>query len=779
MVYEILDDSDMCAYYDIENMPGNSPKEAGLTTRFQYLDDESIRQKLITFSDGTSSKVILKVPDMHCSSCIWLLENLYKLNPGILASTVNFLKKEIAITFDNENLTLRGVVELLASIGYEPQINMDSLEQKISKDSDKDLYLKIGVAGFCFANIMLLSFPEYLSGGEEIEPQFRQFFGYLSIVLALPVFFYSSLNYFKSALNGWKQKMVNMDVPISLGIITLFIRSIYDIVSASGAGFMDSFTGLVFLLLIGKLFEKKTYDTLSFDRDYKSYFPVSVSRKTPEGDEIIPLEKLQLGDRIIIRNGELIPADSVMINGEAYIDYSFVTGEAVPVKKVSGEIIYAGGKQVGASIEIDVIKEVSQSYLTQLWNDQVFAKKQESKITTLANSISRYFTIAVVSIATIAAIYWLPTSVSQALNALTAVLIIACPCALALSTPFTLGNTLRIFGKNQFYLKRISVIEALAKATVIVFDKTGTLTRSTRSNVEFFPVENKYQLTEEDRSAIVSLARQSSHPLSQQIFASLRETPYQPVQDYQEFPGEGISANVNNRKIRMGSSAFIYHTNTEITEEHASVVHAELDGKIIGYFKIENLYRNNLPGILKHLASRFKLFLLTGDNDREKPVLQQLFDNKAILKFSQSPFDKLKFIRQLNEDNEKVLMIGDGLNDAGALKQSNVGISVSDDINTFSPASDAILDGEQFHRLPDFLEFSRLSLKIILVSFGISFLYNFIGLAYAVQGMLSPLIAAILMPVSSISVILFTTGATTFFAKKKGLWGTQPKKEDV
>ncbi|MCK5075730.1 MAG: HAD-IC family P-type ATPase, partial [Calditrichia bacterium] len=536
---------------------------------------------------------------------------------------------------------------------------------------------------------------------------------------------------------------------------------------------MDSFTGLVFLLLIGKLFEKKTYDTLSFDRDYKSYFPVSVTRKTSEGDKVIPLEKLQLKDRIVIRNGELIPADSVMINGEAFIDYSFVTGESSPVKKVSGEIIYAGGKQVGATIEIDVIKEVSQSYLTQLWNDQVFSKKQETRITTLANSISRYFTIAVITIASLSALYWLPTSAALALNALTSVLIVACPCALALSTPFTLGNTLRIFGKNKFYLKRVSVIEALAKVNVIVFDKTGTLTKSSVSKVEFIPLKKNYLLSEQERKLIASLSRQSFHPLSQQIFASLKEEHYQLVKEFEEFPGEGISCIINSKEIKMGSSSFIYNMQNDIDEKFASIVHVEIDKKIIGYFKIQNQYRQGLKENITKLLERFKLVLLTGDNNNEQEVLQTIFNERSILKFNQSPFDKLNFIKQLNRENDKVLMIGDGLNDAGALKQSDVGISVSDDINTFSPASDAILDGQQFHRLNDFLSFSRLSLKIIMVSFGISFLYNFIGLAFAVQGVLSPLIAAILMPISSISVILFTTGTTTYFAKKRGLWAKQ------
>ncbi|MEJ2545590.1 MAG: hypothetical protein P8Y99_16120, partial [Calditrichaceae bacterium] len=216
---------------------------------------------------------------------------MYRLNKGVIESRVDFLKKELSLKFDETNTSLRTLVELLTSIGYEPQINMQSMDARERKQSNKDLYLKIGVAGFCFANIMLFSFPEYLSLGKGIGEEFEKFFGYLNIIVALPVLLYSSADYFRSALHVWKQKMVNMDVPISIGIITLFLRSLYDIISGTGPGFMDSFTGLVFLLLVGKIFEKKTYDSLSFERDYKSYFPISVTRKSKNSEQVISIEK--------------------------------------------------------------------------------------------------------------------------------------------------------------------------------------------------------------------------------------------------------------------------------------------------------------------------------------------------------------------------------------------------------------------------------------------------------------------------------------------------------
>ena len=706
---------------------------------------------------------------MHCASCVWLLESLYRLDKGVTSSSVNYIKKELTVTFKNSDTSLRKLVELLSSIGYEPQINLDSVQEKFNKDSSKELYIKIGVAGFCFSNIMLLSFPEYLTGNGTVDPGLQKFFSYLNIALALPVFFYSAFGYFQSALKGWKQKHINMDVPISLGILALFLRSLYEIISTTGAGYMDSFAGLVFFLLIGKMFEKKTFDNLSFERDYKSYFPVSVTKKSKGSESTIPLEKLAIKDRIVIRNHELVPADAVLITGNAYIDYSFVTGESTPVGKKSGEIIFAGGKQVGGSIELDVVKEVNQSYLTQLWNEDTFSKEHQSSLTSLANSISKYFTIIVLSLAVFSTFYWFDSNIGKALNAFTSVLIVACPCALALSTPFTLGNTLRIFSKNKFYLKNISVIEGLAKINSIVFDKTGTITRSNQSDIQFYsPGNKKTKLSKLQAQQVATTAKQSSHPLSQMIVACFTNVKPLLVEDFVEYAGKGIKAWINGQEIKIGSYEFLVGEKNE-DKKLSSRVYVSIDKKLIGHFQFANLYRPGLSTVLNNLKERFAIKLLTGDGESEKANLLKFFGPRDNLFFKQMPIDKLNFIKSLQSNNNKVLMIGDGLNDAGALRQSDVGISISEDINTFSPASDAILDAKKFDRLADFISFSTLSMRIIVASFVISFLYNIVGLGFAMTGQLSPLIAAILMPLSSITVIVFTTSMTALFARKKEL----------
>ncbi len=766
VVYELLSENGLCQYYSLNDTPGITPTESGYDVKYAYLDDESILRELLNFTDGKTARATFYVPQMHCSSCIWLLENLHKINSDIISSRVDFLRKEISINFKIEHLTLKKLVELLASLGYEPDFQTDIKSNQSASKQMRSLYLKLGVAGFAFGNIMLLSFPEYLSGGN-LDPVFKQFFGFINILLALPVFLYSSSDYFTSAWKALRHKNINIDLPISLGIITLFTRSLWEIFSGNGAGYMDSFVALVFLLLIGRLFQQKTYETLSFDRDYKSFFPISVVKRIGREETSIPLNKLQVGDRIVVRNQELIPADSILISGPAEIDYSFVTGEAYPVHKKTGDLIYAGGRQAGPTIELDVIKPVSQSYLTQLWNNEAFNRRNESRIDTMINRISKYFTLAVISIASLSALYWLPTDVGLALNAFTAVLIIACPCALALASPFTLGNTLRILGRNRLFLKSVRVIEDLAKISTIVFDKTGTLTQRQSTRISFIPDTPDQALSELELKWIASLVRHSSHPLSQQIRQLLAVQDFQTLEYFTEFPGKGIEGKIEGRQIKVGSPEFIGLSRLK-NKDTSSKVYVSIDDQARGYFQIENQYRPAFSRLITYLKSHYELAVLSGDNDAERTRLASYFPDTN-LKFNQSPQDKLEYIKTRQDRGEHVLMVGDGLNDAGALRQSDVGVTMSEDLNTFSPACDAILDATNFEKLDVYLKYTRKSMKIVIICFGISFLYNLVGLTFAVQGVLSPLVSAILMPLSSISVIVFSTGATHIIAKKLGL----------
>ncbi|WP_342157062.1 heavy metal translocating P-type ATPase [Joostella sp. CR20] len=756
-VYQIFSENNLTSYYDIENNPGITPKE--VQGKYDFLSNPDILESLLEFNDGAIQMVNLYIPSIHCSSCIWVLENLHKINQNVKDSQVNFPKKTIRVTYNSNDFDLKKLALLLASIGYEPKINLENKNTE-ENTSNRTILYKLGVAGFAFGNIMFLSFPEYFEVNEYWLDHYKPLFRWIMFTFSLPVVFYASSDYFISAYKGIKSKILNIDIPIALGIAVLFIRSCHEIITGTGQGFFDSLAGLVFFLLIGKFFQQKTYNFLSFERSYKSYFPIGVTLiKNNNEEENIQVQDVRKGDRILIRSEEIIPVDSILMKGEAYIDYSFVTGESEIVRKTSGDKIFAGGKQTKNAIEIEALKSVSQSYLTQLWSNDAFKKESNANFQSLTDQISKHFTIVILSIAFLSLFYWLWKDTSQATYVFTAILIIACPCALALSAPFTLGNLLRIFGKKGFYLKDGHVIEKLAKIDTIIFDKTGTITASDKKDISY----EGEALNEEEATLLKSTLRGSNHPLSRQLYLLLKENNIVPLDDFKETTGKGLEARVKNHKIKIGSESFVAETTTKNALKTS--VHISTNNQYKGKYVFYNQYRKGISKLFYKLEKKYHLAILSGDNASEKENLRKLLPVKTKLLFNQQPQDKLVYIQHHQEEGAQILMIGDGLNDAGALKQSNVGIAVSENVNIFSPACDAILDAKNITDLSKYLKICNKGIRIIKASFILSFIYNIIGLSFAVTGHLSPVVAAILMPLSSISVVIFTTICTNFICR--------------
>lgn len=756
-VYEIFISNGLSKFYDLEARAGMAPNT--VSKKYDFLDNQEIVDQLVKFNEEGVQVVNLSIPTIHCSSCIWVLENLNRLHASITNSQVDFPKKTIRVTYKIEDFSLKALVLLLSTIGYEPYISLEEYTKK-DKKVDRSLIYKLGVAGFAFGNVMLLSFPEYFEVEEYWLEQYKLVFRWLMFAFSLPVVFYAGQDYFLSAIKGLRSKLLNIDVPIALGIMTLFVRSTVDIIFDLGSGFFDSLTGLVFFLLLGKYFQQMTYAFLSFERDYKSYFPIAVTRLNEDGtEESIQIYKIKKGDHLLIRSQEIIPVDCVLSKGSAEIDYSFVTGESQAVFRQTGEKLFAGGKQLSGVLEVEVLKSVSQSYLTQLWGNAIFSKDKASTFQTLTDSIGKRFTIAVLTIAISATVFWLFYNPSMALNVFTAVLIIACPCAIALAAPFTLGNMLRIFGRHKFYLKNTNTIERLAKVDAVIFDKTGTITTTKEDTILYEGIE----LTEVETALLKNTLRASNHPLSRSLYDILKSNDIMTLDEFQEHTGRGIEGRVNQHTIKVGSASYV---GKEPTGSMANTsVYISTDENVKGRFVFKNKYRDGVETLFRSLGKSMHLGILSGDNDGEKAQLQKILPAKTNLLFNQKPEHKLEHIKRLQKEHD-VLMVGDGLNDAGALAQSDVGIAVSENINVFSPACDAILDASNLTSLPMFISLSKKSIQVIKMSFVLSLCYNIIGLYFAVTGQLQPVIAAILMPLSSISIVVFTTVMTNLLSKK-------------
>jgi Cu+-exporting ATPase len=757
MVFEIIHTHDLCNYYELQDHPGLNNLKTIRREKYAFLDNEDIAQKLYRFSDGDLTIVTFYIPGVHCSSCMWLLEHLRRINDGITESRLNFSTKEVTIHFSKKNISLRQIADLLTTIGYEPYISLeDTTKTKVPKTDRSRLY-RMGIAGFCFANIMMMSFPEYL-GGSGFEHKYASFLRWLNLLLGLPVFFYSAGEFFGTAWKGLKVKTLNIDAPIALAILITFSRSLYEIISGTGAGYLDSMSGIVFFMLVGRVVQERTYRSLSFHRDYKSYFPIAVTVFHNGQTSTKSLHELKEGDTIKLYHDEIIPADGTLLSDNAHIDYSFVTGESEAVHVHKHAPVYAGGRQTGESVMVRIEKPVAGSYLTSLWNHQAFAQHKSAGTEPAGiQALSRYFTIILFTLAAITGIYWAVQDPSKILNSVTAMLIVACPCALLLSATFTHGNLLRLFSRSGLYLRDASVIESLGKTDHIVFDKTGTLTQGTEVSLLGDVI-----LSADELGLLHSVTRSSKHPYSKALAAYSSGAASVAISQWKETAGQGIEAIAAGTAIKIGSAAF---TGQHVPDAN---VYACIGDQCYA-FSIKPQFRNNLQTVIQKLQQKFGLSMLSGDHAGQQAILRTVFGTESQLSFNQQPLDKLLYIERLQQEGHRVLMVGDGLNDAGALQQSNVGITLADDINNFTPSCDAILDARQFEKIPAFLGLARAGSRIIRLSFIISVLYNLCGLFFAVQGKLNPMIAAILMPASTLSIVLISTITSALSARSLGL----------
>lgn len=747
-VYDLLNESGLCDYYSIADRPGVKERTAIDEPRTELFDLEEVRARLVEFDEGGITRVRFHVPQMHCSSCVWLLENLPRLDRSIIRSRVAFADKELTVTFREEQLGLSALVKLLRRIGYGPQLTGSGARKEETGAVPRLAWIRLGVAAFIFGNTMLFSFPEYL--GADTEAGLKTGFQWLTVLFSFPVVLFLSTDFFRGAWAGLRSRAVNIDQPIALGIVALWTRSLWDVITGTGPGYFDSLAGLLFFLLIGRWYQAYTYRALRFDRALEDFLPLVVLRKKGTSEEPAKVTDLVPGDRIVVRDQEIVPVDALLLSGTAHIDNSFITGEPLPVRKNTGERIRAGGRQRGAAIELEVLRTFADSRLKRIWAEQSGGHERPA-MPRMIDGVAHRFTIAVLLISLGAALYWWGKDSAQVWPVVTAVLIVACPCALALSMPFAYGHTIRLLGKQGLFLRDAEVVERMARIDTVLFDKTGTLTAREAHEVRW----RGARLSAREKTLVRSLARNSTHPLSVVIAHELPEPVLEAV-EADEIPGQGILGTVDRIPVRIGSAPFCGGEEAPRGNGEAHV-HVTIGGLHLGHFAIRKRARNGIVEAVSRMRRDLRTGLITGDAQVDSELTGAF--NTADIHMRCSPVDKSRLVREQQANGHRVLMVGDGLNDAGALAQSDVGITVTESSAALTPASDAILDAEAVARLPHFLRMARRARRIVIGSLFISLCYNITGVSFAVSGNLTPLIAAILMPLSSVTVVGFVTVA--------------------
>mgnify|MGYP001627260872 FL=1 len=746
-VYGILQENGLCSYYDVSTERPIAPPPIG-SFDYSAFDDPTARSLVVESEVGDHAQLVFTVPNIHCASCVWLLERLERLDNGILKSRVDLLRKTVRIDANLSRTTVPAVASLLASLGYPPVVTAERGSTQ-SAAQTRAIYLRLGVAGFAMANVMIFSIARYLAGDAALPNGLDLVFAVASVLLSLPVLLYSATPWFSGAWAALKHRALTLDVPVALGIAILFVRSIADVATGTTEGYLDSFNGLVFFLLVGRLFQQKAFDAVSFDRTWRSFFPLTVRRIDQGASTNVPIDAVRIGDVLSLRPGEVVPCDATLDSPVAYVDYAFVTGESTPVECVAGDTVHAGGRVLGRAIVCTVAREAHRGYLTSLWERQT-TSKQRSTLLDVSTRFGKVFVVSAVAIAVGGALWWLP-DLSMSLQVLTAVLIIACPCALTLAAPVTLGTAMGRLARHGVFLKNIGALIELSNVNTVVFDKTGTLTQSTAI------AEGLEGLDAAERLLVAAVASQSTHPVSRALYEALPHNAVPLPASVREVPGCGVYAVVDGRDVVIGNAAWVDQAcggriESESSSETSGATHIAIDGELRARVYLRSAIRKGVSALVETLRNGNDVRLVSGDSERDRSLFTGVFHNDEMT-FNAMPDDKVRAINGHQVGGRRTVMIGDGLNDGPALGAADVAIAVTDDTATIVPACDVIMRANAVTALPALLAVAKATRRTVWVNFIVSMVYNAVGLTLAVMGLLSPLVVAILMPVSSLTVI--------------------------
>jgi len=685
--------------------------------------------------------IILSLPTIRCAGCISAVERGLAKENGVETARVNLSLKRVTIEAAPE-ISADHLVATLAAIGYEAHELEPSLLADTKSDAEgKALIKRLAVAGFAMMNVMLLSVSVWAGA----EAATRDLMHWVSAFIALPAITYAAQPFFKSALSALKVRRLNMDVPISLAIILAAAMSLYETSQSGEHAYFDAALSLTFFLLAGRYLDHRTRASARSAAQELAALEVPRALKVVNGAEVLtPVAELAIGDVIAIKPGARMPVDGVILTGESEVDRAFLTGESLPAYVGPKCAVNAGEINLTGPLSLKVTATAKDSSLQKMAELVALAETSRNRYTSLADRAAAVYAPGVHLLAALAFVGWMILSgdIRLSLNIAIAVLIITCPCALGLAVPaVTTAASGRLF-RRGILLKSATALERLAEIDTVVFDKTGTLTLGT-------PVlEAPGIYPPDDLALAVGLAAHSSHPLANALTA-LDITALSGLTDVREIPGHGIEARLNGALVRLGRASWV-----GADEATQTATHLLRDGQNPVSFMFKDTVRPGIAELIPALQKLgFGIHLITGDSaPAAQAIAKRLgIDNVAA---NVTPQQKLDIIEGLTADGKQVLMVGDGLNDTAALTAAHVSISPASAIDAARTASDIVVLGSDFSVLSDCIKTARSARARIKENFALSAIYNLIAVPFALLGFATPLMAALAMSTSSITVTL-------------------------
>lgn len=772
-VYTILNECNLEEYYRLKSRyeEGTSSPVQRSGKDFAGYDDPNFLEKVSSKLSGGLLEIDLFVEGTHCIACAWLIEKILIEREGAITARLDLGRRVVRVVFNPLTTKLSQLARALDRIGYPPHALLESTPTSF-RESERKLLTQIGVAGAGAGNIMLLAFALYAGEYGHIEDEFASLFRWVSLGLALPVILYAAVPFYRGAYLGLINKIPSMDLPIALGVLFSFIGSTIATFQNRNEVYFDSTTMFVFLLLVGRFITVRANRwAIEAGVNLLDSIPKLVHRVQFDEIEQVPLSEIVLNDVIEIYPDEVVPVDGRLLTPSGLFSQSALTGESQPIRFHQNDFIYAGSIVQEQKVRIQTAMVGSNTRLAKLADLMERARLERAPLAVITDRISHWFVLAVISLAVVTfGIWWFLDSKMAVWHSI-AMLVVTCPCALGIATPISFSTMLGFFAKHGMFLKGATVLERLAKINHIILDKTGTLTKNEMTLLEVKPLSNNPQISEIVLLDCISeLERGLSHPIAKAL--QRPHTSCQALVQSSYHSGRGVQGTValgdRNYDIRIGSKNYveenlpyeeraILQTTLLQVEIHRTLVWVTVNQRIELLLFLGDALREDATSSIQQIK-RMKLTIeiLSGDSqfsvDRTAKEL-----NIEVSRGDVSPEDKLKTVLEREARGLKVAMVGDGVNDAAALAAATCGISPAGSTDVARNASDVFLIENGIHQLTQLISISRQTMKRIHFNLGIAFAYNLIGASLAITGNVTPLVAAILMPLSSLTAIFIAT----------------------
>ena len=753
-VFHLLSDEGYDSFYD-------KAGDVKLTPPIEQYEDSAnfnapaFYDRFVKVDSEGFSHVSLIIEGIHCSACVWLNEKALHNMDGIIEANINFTNNKANIVWADNVLKLSQIIDMIRAIGYNAYPYDSTIQESHANRERKDYYLRMAVAIFSSMNIMWIAVAQYAGYFSGMSSDIKMILNIAEGILATPVLFYSGWIFFRGAYYGLKTKVVNMDILVATGALLTYIYSLYITMFRQGEAYFDSVSMIITFVLIGKFLEvlskKNAADTLDI---VGKHLPSEVNILQNENIVSCKLSDVNVGDIVIVSSGEKVLLDGEIIRGSGSFDESSLTGESESVYKKEGDSVVSGTTSIDADIQFKASKDFEHSTLSNLVQllDKAIATKPE--IEKLANTLSEYFSSAILLLAFLTfGVWWLwPHNFETAFMVGISVIVIACPCALALATPVASLVGLSLGAKRGILFKEAAQLETMAKVDTLVLDKTGTLT------VGKPQVENEIHLSNFDKNILFSLTASSKHPVSQGVKEYINcDDEYKSVVAFDNFTqlqALGIQATLKEHEFLGGNARLMQENGIKVEyESDKTLFFFAIDKQIVAIYELSDMIKEDAKQLIQDLQKKkIDVIMLTGDNEKSAQKVAGIIGIESVFS-NQTPENKAVFISELHKKNKTVVMVGDGVNDILALASADIGIVMGSGSDIAVDVSDVILLNDSLKSLNDAFKISRTTFGLIKQNLGISLVYNAITIPLAMSGYIIPLIAAISMSVSSLLVV--------------------------